>query len=48
MEHLVIFFSPFHLPEAVVKLEGEPLQNWQLIAGRNKAESLAKKNTLYK
>lgn len=48
MEHLVIFPFLFHLPEAVVKLEGGPLQTWQLNAGRHKAESLAEINTLYK
>lgn len=36
MEQLVIIFSSFHLPEAVAKLEGEPFQTWQLIAGKNK------------
>lgn len=45
---LCFFFSPFLLPEAVIKLEGEPFQTWQLIAGRNKAGRLAKINTLYK
>ena len=42
------FCLPFLLPEALVKLEGEPFQTWQLIAGRNEAGSLAEINTLYK
>lgn len=48
MEHLVIFPFLSHLPEAVVKLEGRPIQTWQLNAGRHEAESLAEINTLYK
>lgn len=48
MEHLATFFSTFLLPEAFMKLEGEPFETWQLIAGRNKGGSMVEINTLYK